>query len=470
MLFVELRFFLFFAIVFALVWTLRKNGQRKVVLTAASYIFYGVWDWRFLGLILFVTAVSYLVGTRFNTGLTDKRTQKRWLTLGVVTVLGVLGVFKYFNFFAESFADFAGLIGLPVGQITLSLVLPVGISFFTFQAISYMVDAYRGDIPAKRSFLDIAFYIAFFPQLVAGPIVRASDFIPQMETARRWADVGVRAALILFLIGFIKKACISDNIAPYVDMVFANPESFTAPAMIGGVLLYAVQIYCDFSGYSDMAIALAALLGYKFPQNFASPYLSPDIQDFWRRWHISLSSWLRDYLYIPLGGNRNGNMRRNINLMTTMLLGGLWHGASFNFVIWGGLHGGALIVERQWNKHVASRLPGIGFLGALMGTVVTFYWVNLAWIFFRAGTLEQSLDMAKTYLTWQSVGTETLPIPVWPILGALGLIHWLSNRVDANEEFTKLSPNTFALAFGAMAAVALAFVPLGYRPFIYFQF
>jgi D-alanyl-lipoteichoic acid acyltransferase DltB (MBOAT superfamily) len=235
MLFVELRFFLFFAIVFALVWTLRKNGQRKVVLTAASYIFYGVWDWRFLGLILFVTAVSYLVGTRFNTGLTDKRTQKRWLTLGVVTVLGVLGVFKYFNFFAESFADFAGLIGLPVGQITLSLVLPVGISFFTFQAISYMVDAYRGDIPAKRSFLDIAFYIAFFPQLVAGPIVRASDFIPQMETARRWADVGVRAALILFLIGFIKKACISDNIAPYVDMVFANPESFTAPAMIGGV-------------------------------------------------------------------------------------------------------------------------------------------------------------------------------------------------------------------------------------------
>ncbi|MEL7129820.1 MAG: MBOAT family O-acyltransferase [Pseudomonadota bacterium] len=470
MLFVELRFFLFFALVFTLVWTVRRNGARKAILTAASYVFYGAWDPRFLGLILFVTLVSYIVGTRFEPGKTSATAKKRWLTFGVVTVLGVLGVFKYFDFFAESFGTFANLIGLPVNAVTLGLILPVGISFFTFQAISYMVDAYQGHIPAKRNVLDIAFYIAFFPQLVAGPIVRASDFIPQMETARRWADVGVRSALVLFLIGFVKKACISDNIAPYVDMVFAAPETFTAATIVGGVLLYAVQIYCDFSGYSDMAIALAALLGYKFPANFASPYLSPDIQDFWRRWHISLSSWLRDYLYIPLGGNRNGNMRRNVNLMTTMLLGGLWHGASFNFVIWGGLHGGALIVERQWNKYIASRTPSLGWIGTLAGTLMTFYWVNLAWIFFRATSLDQSLQMARTYLTWQSKGLETLPIAVWPMLIALGLIHWLSNRMNAGDVLERLAPNTFALSYGAMAALALAFVPLGYRPFIYFQF
>ncbi len=470
MLFVELRFFIFFAIVFTAVWLLRGNERRKQVLTLASYVFYGAWDWRFLALIMFITLVSYVVGGKIAPGQGTEKSRKRWLALGITAALSVLGVFKYFNFFADSFTDFAGMMGLPVGEVMLKIVLPVGISFYTFQAISYLVDTYRAHIKADRSFMDIAFYIAFFPQLVAGPIVRASDFIPQMETARKWADVNVRAALILFLIGFIKKACISDNIAPYVDMVFDNPESFTALTMIGGVFLYGVQIYCDFSGYSDMAIALAALLGYKFPQNFDSPYLSKNIQEFWRRWHISLSSWLRDYLYIPLGGNRRGNMRRDINLMTTMLLGGLWHGASFNFVIWGGLQGIALIVERIWSKNVAARFKPLGAIGAVAGAALTFYWVNLAWIFFRAPTLEQSLEMSKTYTTFSSAGTETLPIPLWPILAGLLLVHWASNRVDANAHIAKLSANKFAVTYGLMAAVALAFVPLGYRPFIYFQF
>ena len=470
MLFVELRFFLFFAVVFAAVWLLRGNSRRKGLLTAASYVFYGAWDWRFLGLILFITAISYIVGMRIAPGQGTARQRKGWITLGIVAALLVLGVFKYFNFFADSFADFAGMIGLTVGQVTLKIVLPVGISFYTFQAISYLVDTYRGDIKPDRSLMDIAFYIAFFPQLVAGPIVRAADFIPQMETARRWADVNVRAALILFLIGFVKKACISDNIAPYVDMVFDNPESFTALSMIGGVFLYGIQIYCDFSGYSDMAIALAALLGYKFPQNFDSPYLSANIQDFWRRWHISLSSWLRDYLYIPLGGNRRGNARRDVNLMTTMVLGGLWHGASFNFVIWGGLQGIALIVERIWSKLVASRFPAMGWAGAVLGAAMTFYWVNLAWIFFRAPTLEQSAAMSKTYLSFSATGTETLPIPLWPILIGLAIVHWFGHRIDANAQIAKWSVSRFALAYGAMAVLALAFVPLGYRPFIYFQF
>lgn len=470
MLFVEPRFFLFFAVVFGLVWILRNNLWRKRVLTLASYVFYGAWDWRFLGLILLITVISYVVGAAASRYPAGDRTRKLALTAGIVASLALLGVFKYFNFFADSFVDFAGMMGFSAGSVTLNLVLPVGISFYTFQAISYMVDVHRGDIGARRSFLDVAFYIAFFPQLVAGPIVRASEFIPQMDTARKWADVSVRACLTLFLIGFIKKACISDNIAQYVDVIFADPSSFAASQVVAGVLLYGVQIYCDFSGYSDMAIACAGLLGYKFPANFDSPYLSANIQDFWRRWHISLSSWLRDYLYIPLGGNRRGNGRRDVNLMTTMVLGGLWHGASFNFVIWGFLHGIALIIQRFWHQLVARRVPAMGLLGGFIGGAVTFYWVNLAWIFFRAADLGEALSISETYLTWSSAGQNMLPIAVWPLLACLGLFHWLSHRFGAQEMIERLAPNRFAVTYGAVVAIAIAFVPLGYRPFIYFQF
>ena len=470
MLFVEARFFLFFGIVFGLVWALRSNLWRKRVLTLASYVFYGAWDWRFLGLIMLVTIVSYLVGNAATLPESETKKRKWALGAGIVFSLCVLGLFKYFNFFADSFVDFAGLMGFNAGHVTLNLVLPVGISFYTFQAISYMVDVHRGVIHARRSFLDVAFYIAFFPQLVAGPIVRASDFIPQMDTARKWSDVAVRASVALFLVGFFKKACVSDNIAPYVDLIFADPSAYTAHSVIAGVLLYGIQIYCDFSGYSDMAIATAGLLGYKFPPNFNSPYLSRDIQIFWRRWHISLSSWLRDYLYIPLGGNRKGDMRRDVNLMTTMVLGGLWHGASFNFIIWGFLHGLALMVERTWSDHVAKRFNPMGLIGIIIGTAMTYYWVNLAWIFFRAPTLEESLSIAKTYMTFSSEGTQNLPAVVWPFILAMGVFHIISHRIKLGEMLAQIPPARFALTTGALAALALSFVPLGYRPFIYFQF
>ena len=470
MLFVELRFFIFFAVVFALAWTLRRNGPRKLVLLAASYFFYAAWDWRFLALIISVTVVSYLVGNARARFDQDELLRRVILGVGIGCSLGVLGAFKYFNFFAESFEDFASMAGLPVNSVTVDLILPVGISFYTFQAISYMVDVHRGQITAKRSFLDVAFYIAFFPQLVAGPIVRAADFVPQMDVARKWVDVPVRACLTLFLVGFIKKACVSDNIAPYVDLVFADPSAYAADQVIAGVLLYGVQIYCDFSGYSDMAIACAGLLGYKFPPNFDSPYLSPNIQVFWRRWHISLSSWLRDYLYISLGGNRKGAARRDVNLMTTMVLGGLWHGASYNFIIWGFLHGLALMVERTWNELVARRIPAFGWIGTALGIALTYYWVNLAWIFFRAPDLPESLAMAKTYLTFSSEGTGALPIAVWPLLAVLLGTHALAYYLKPDQLLTRLKPNSYAMAYGALTAVVLAFVPLGYRPFIYFQF
>ena len=470
MLFVELRFFVFFSIVFAAAWVLRSNEWRKRILTAASYVFYGVWDWRFLGLILLITFLSWIVGVAAARHPPDAKARKWALASGVIGALGILGVFKYFNFFAGSFEDFAGLMGFNAGQVTLDLILPVGVSFYTFQAISYMVDVHRGEIGAKRSFLDVAFYIAFFPQLVAGPIVRAADFIPQMDTARRWADVNVRACVALFLVGFFKKACISDNIAPYVDLIFNDPSAYSAADVVAGVLLYGTQIYCDFSGYSDMAIGSAGLLGYKFMANFNSPYLSANIQDFWRRWHISLSTWLRDYLYIPLGGNRHGSLRRDANLMTTMVLGGLWHGASFNFVIWGFLHGLALMVERAWNRLVCKRVPAMGWVGGVLGAAVTFYWVHLAWIFFRAPNVAEALQISQVYLTWQSAGTGELPPIVWPLIFGLAALHVIANKVRLGEKLGELPPNLFAVTTGALAAVALAFVPLGYRPFIYFQF
>ncbi len=470
MLFVELRFFAFFAVVFAAYWLLKSNAWRKAMLVAASYLFYGVWDWRFLGLILLVTFVCWAVGRAVDPDHANEKQRKAALTVGVVFSLALLGVFKYFNFFADSFVDFAKFAGLPANDVTLNLILPVGISFYTFQAISYMVDVYRGQIAAKRSMLDVTFYIAFFPQLVAGPIVRAADFIPQMDAVRRWADVNVRWCLTLFLIGFIKKACLSDNIAPYVDVIFSDPTAYTAASVVAGVFLYGVQIYCDFSGYSDMAIATAGLLGYKFLANFDAPYLSTNIQEFWRRWHISLSSWLRDYLYIPLGGNRNGAARRDFNLMTTMILGGLWHGASWTFVIWGALHGSALIIERTWNKLVARRVPKFGVLGPLLGMAVTLWWVHLAWIFFRAADVASALTIVRTYVTFASDGTAQLPIQAFGLLACLLLAHWIGHRMKATEILSRVPTPVFASGLGTAFAVAIAFVPTGYRPFIYFQF
>ena len=333
-----------------------------------------------------------------------------------------------------------------------------------------MVDVKRGQLGASRDFSDVAFYIAFFPQLVAGPIVRATTFLPQIGAVRRWRDIPVRWCLSLFLIGFFKKAVISDNISPFVDLVFADPGTFEAASIIAAVLLYGAQIYCDFSGYSDMAIASAGLLGYKFPPNFRSPYLSSNIQDFWRRWHISLSTWLRDYLYIPLGGNRNGAARRDVNLMITMLLGGLWHGASMNFVFWGGLHGIALAANRIWVEKLRIADRNISALRTLISTAVTVWFVHFAWIFFRATKTDDAFAIAQAFVTFQSDGTAVLPQTVWWILGLLTAFHAASYRVDAHERLAALPMKQFAVILGALAALCLSFVSVEYRPFIYFQF
>src|SRR4051812_36314968 len=310
MLFTDLRFFVFFLAVFAIYWRLRNDLHRKLLLLGASYLFYAAWSWRYVGLLWFSTVVDYGVGR-----LLARHPRARWRRLllagSIASNLGILFVFKYFNFFLS-----------PLSGWALQLVLPVGISFYTFETISYTVDVYRGERPA-RSLLDFALFLGFFPHLVAGPILRPREFLPQLETPRSFGAIDPRASLMLVLAGFVKKACIGDNLAPFADAFFASPADFSTAASWVGLLFWTLQIYCDFSGYSDLAIGLAGLLGYRLVPNFDAPYLSASLREFWRRWHMSLGRFLRDYLYIPLGGSRRRVAR---NLLITMLLGGLWHG------------------------------------------------------------------------------------------------------------------------------------------------
>src|SRR5687767_13229182 len=396
MLFVEFRFFWFFLAVFAVYWSLRGNDSRKFWLLVCSYFFYACWNWKFLFLIMASTALDYFVGAALAR-TTDQRARRGWLILSLVANLGTIAFFKYYNFFVTSAAALLEWLGLPASLHTLNIVIPVGVSFYTFHSLSYTIDVYRGKLRPVTNILDLACFIGFFPQMVAGPIVRAFAFLPQLRTPRRFADVDVRGALVLFLGGFIKKACIADAVAPFVDRYFEAPWNFTAGSAWVGVLFYAIQIYCDFSGYTDMAIASAQLLGYELPLNFRFPYFARNISDFWHRWHISLSTWLRDYLYIPLGGNRGPRWFVYRNIMITMLLGGLWHGGAWTFVIWGGLHGLALVVHRQWVQRTEGRALARSVMRWLAWPL-TIYWVCVAWIFFRAVDLKHAIPALESFL------------------------------------------------------------------------
>src|SRR6266436_4527133 len=301
--FVEFRFLWFFLLVFVVYWTIRGNSARKVWLLVCSYAFYAAWNWKFTFLVLGSTTVDYIVDLAL--GRSKSPAWRRfWIATSVCVNLGALAFFKYFNFFVSSASEFVAWLGLPTSVNTLNIILPVGISFYTFHSMSYTIDVYRRKQRPISNFVDLSLFVSFFPPLVAGPIVRAVYFLPQLVSVRKFSNVDVRGAVMLFLAGFIKKACIADGVAPTVDRYFAHPADFTPTSAWVAVLFYAIQIYCDFSGYTDMAIATAGLLGYQLPVNFRFPYFAENIAGFWHRWHISLSSWLRDYLYIPLGGNR----------------------------------------------------------------------------------------------------------------------------------------------------------------------
>jgi len=468
MLFVEFRFFWFFLAVFAVYWSLRRNDSRKIWLLICSYIFYAAWNWKFLFLIMASTALDYFVGAMLAR-TDDPRARRGWLILSLCANLGTIAFFKYCNFFITSAAALLEWLGLPASLHTLNIIIPVGVSFYTFHSMSYTIDVYRGKLRPVSSILDLACFIGFFPQMLAGPIVRALAFLPQLRTPRKFAEVDVRGALILFLGGFIKKACIADAVAPLVDRYFEAPGGFTAASAWVGVLCYAIQIYCDFSGYTDMAIASAQLLGYELPVNFRFPYFARNISEFWHRWHISLSSWLRDYLYIPLGGNRGPRSFVYRNIMITMLLGGLWHGGAWTFVIWGGLHGVALIVHREWVRLTDHR-PSAQFIMRWLAWPLTTYWVCVTWIFFRAVDLEHAFPALRSFVLFRSSGGEDLGVWMLWIVAGLAVVHWLNSRGWFAEWWRRLPAPVFAAGYGCAAAIVLLFIPPRYTPFIYFQF
>jgi alginate O-acetyltransferase complex protein AlgI len=469
MIFTELRFLVFFLIVFFTYWAIRGNRARKVFLLLGSYVFYGAWDYRFLSLILASTCVDFVVGLKLGDWQNSRRT--RWLLCSLTLNLGLLAVFKYFNFFVDSLNALLLAVGIDDQLQTLQIVLPVGISFYTFQTLSYTIDVYRRQLHPTRDFLDFALFVAFFPQLVAGPIVRATDFLGQLVQSRLLARVDFRWCLVLFLCGFFKKACISDNLSVYVDAFYQNPSLYDFPSLVVCILLYSIQIYCDFSGYSDMAIATAGLLGYRLRENFNFPYLASNITDFWRRWHMSLSTWLRDYLYIPLGGNRKGPGKAKRNLMITMLLGGLWHGASWNFVLWGGLHGLGLVVHRMFTSRSRTILPAGPRIVA--GWFLTFAFVTIAWIPFRSQSFADTSLILLRLAGLNGAGDLAITADAW-ILWLLLAVLLVCHGASRLGLFIKLWRNVNATAFVAGYALAwvlaLSLRSMSSVPFIYFQF
>lgn len=468
MLFPTLTFGLFF-LVFAAVWTAWSNDWRKLILLVASWVFYGAWDWRFVPLLI-VSAVMNWGTAALIARTPEPARRKRWLIAGVALNLALLGFFKYFDFFAEQAGSLLALSGIKQDPALRQVLLPVGISFLTFQGISYVVDVSKGRLPPAR-LLDILTLMSFFPHLVAGPIVRAADLVPQFQTSPRLNRGMVSMGLLLIVWGLFKKAVIASELSTqFVDPVFAAPALHSQLDLILASYGYAVQIYCDFSAYSDMAIGVAALLGYRFPRNFDRPYRAESLQDFWRRWHISLSRWLRDYLYIDaLGGNRGGRFRVYRNLMITMLLGGLWHGAAWTFVIWGGLHGAALCIERVWAR---APLTKAWVLPRWAKIVLTFHVVTLGWIFFRAASFGDAIAYLGGIFS-PAPGAETSVTPLVLALIVFGLaIHALrwDGMARMAERIRRLSPVAVAAGLAATMLVVDAMRYEGVAPFIYFRF
>jgi len=470
--------FLFLPLVLAGYYLLPR-GWRTSFLTVASYFFYGWWDYRFCGLMLISTFIDYAAGKGIGRAAT-RTGKQRWMILSVVSNLSLLGFFKYFDMFANTLNYGLSSILHSTLQIpNLHLVLPVGISFYTFQTMSYSIDLYRGHAKPTRSFMDFACYVSLFPQLVAGPIVRYHELAEQLVERRHSVSIAAQGAA-LFVLGLAKKVLVADAVAPLTALAFGSPEPGFAAAWTG-TLAYAMQIYFDFSGYSDMAVGLGLLFGFRFPINFNSPYQAVSITDFWRRWHISLSSWLRDYLYIPLGGNRLGPGRTYINLALVMLLGGLWHGANWTFVVWGGIHG----VLLAWEKFREKRTARVVW----WGRVRTFILVCLAWVPFRAVSMEQAMDVWSGLLGlhghgWSYDSSQALPLEVSLALLALASAlaffapnSWRMLRMDEDPETAPVFGVTWS---GAVVRIALAgfmfILSVGVMminsssPFLYFQF
>ncbi len=479
MVFSSIEFFIFFAIVLSVTVIIDLNCFRNrfseytvrtakhIFLLLASYVFYGWWDWRFCFLMLLLTVIAYISAKKIS----EEKQTRFFKFIGIAVPLVILAIFKYFNFFLDSFADVFGIENIG----TLNIILPVGISFYTFQSMSYTIDVIRKEIKSEK-FLNVALYIAFFPQLVAGPVVKASDFIPQLKEDRRIKVKNLIEGMQIFVFGLFKKVVLADNLSVFVDDVFSKPQAFHSVSVVLAVVSYSIQIYFDFSGYSDMAIGCAKCLGYDFNRNFNMPYISKNISEFWKRWHISLSTWLQQYLYIPLGGNRKGVARMYINLLITMTLGGLWHGASWNFVIWGVFHGVLLCIHKFYKSLKKSKKEN-AFISSL-NVILTYIMVCLGWVFFRAEDLNTALAVYERIFSFSD---GILQIYSWTVASIAAVIAaTFFAAVSAKKKQQKyingfypvlnMSKMSHQILFITCVGLILILAYTGNNPFIYFQF
>jgi D-alanyl-lipoteichoic acid acyltransferase DltB (MBOAT superfamily) len=472
MLFNSLDFLIFLVTLLAVLLLFKQNNQQKWIYLIASYIFYMWWNPVLIILLLFSTTANYFLGELIYR---QPSASKGWFITSVVLNLGLLGFFKYANFFEENLVSLYHVLGYEPSWTMQKIVLPVGISFYTFQALSYVTDIYRKQITPARSAIDFFVYKAFFPQLVAGPIVRASDFLPQLQRERK--IVFEKTTLLLIVKGLFKKVVIADNLGHFTDAIYKDPSAFPSLIIWVAAICFTIQIYCDFSGYTDMAIGIARLLGFHFPENFNNPYTALTPSDFWKRWHMSLSGWLKDYLYIPLGGNRKGRLLTYRNIMITMLLGGLWHGAAWNFILWGGLHGALLCLYRVFRlDERISRTTNK--LLRLTSWAVTFFLTMILWIIFRVndtGKLKIVLTRFFVFdrkLNLGSMGLGNLYFfSTLALIGIFTVFHLYSCKKGNLETQWPRLPNPVLVTVLFLTGLALYYcMPVQEIPFIYFQF
>lgn len=489
MLFNSIDFALFFPVVFVLYWLVsQKLNLRNILILLSSYVFYGCWDWRFLFLIVISSLVDFYVGQQLDK-TNDVKKRKTYLYLSLLVNIGFLVYFKYANFFIDSFVDSFRLFGKTLEVSTLNIILPVGISFYTFQTLSYTIDIYRKKLKPTKDPIAFFAFVAFFPQLVAGPIERASHLLPQFYKAYRFNYNQIKSGLLLIAFGLFKKMVIADRAAIYVNEVYNNPGNYEGVETIIATVLFAFQIYCDFSGYSDIAIGAARTLGFDLMKNFDNPYLSKSITEFWRRWHISLSTWFRDYVYIPLGGSRDGKYKTYFNLFIVFLVSGLWHGAAMTFVVWGAIHGLIIVLEKAISKPKELLFKKLGinkanFSNKLFSIFITFTIVCFAWVFFRANTFADSQLIISGFFTnnfYELFGDQLYLIGLkeneftFLVFSIFGLI-FIERFHRKKSLFKILNKQVMSLRWGVYIFVGVFIILFGVygetigSEFIYFQF
>jgi alginate O-acetyltransferase complex protein AlgI len=474
MLFCSQKFLVFFAIVFAVYWALPWHRLRVWLLLGASFYFYASWNHWLALLICVSTLLDYLIARALDSSLAP-RWRRLLLVTSVAANLGLLVYFKYADFFLRSLEEALRAAGAEASLPVLKVMLPIGISFYTFEAINYVVDVYRRRIPAERHLGHFMLFILFFPHLIAGPIVRAADFLPQVRRRKRWDWARLHLGAQYFLMGLFKKLAIADRMALFADPVFQDPAQYGSAALWMATLAYVLQVYCDFSGYSDMALGTAHLLGYKLAQNFNMPFLAPNISEFWRRWHMSLSSWLRDYLFIPLGGSRGTSWQTNRNLLVTMTLAGLWHGANWPCVVYGLMHGWFLILHRTFRDFCARR-PWLGSLlrstpGTAGRVAFTFLCFCSTLVIFRCTTLHAGVTMlGRMLLPAEGLATPLHPRALWVTVAVVALCHALALGGLWKRLAERLPTPVRGFAYGGVLTLALLLAPDASKAFIYFQF